>query len=318
MTKNKPTFIMLVGLPGSGKSTFIRNTFKGLKIHSSDEIREELSGDANNQKINTEVFDLLHRRIKNDLKNGLDCCYDATNINRKRRNAFLAELANINCYKTCYIIATPFEVCLNQNAHRSRIVPDKVIEKMYKNFEIPWYNEGWDYITIKYLQDGYRCYYGYWKKFIDSYINFDQESTWHTTTLGEHSLKTMQYVELKEHELIDLNKYETKIAAALHDCGKPFTKTFKDFKGNDSCCAHYYNHANVGAYNSLFYGKENNVDNLLVAALINYHMLFYYFNDWEQKTINKYEKELTTNSILKEFDFYTALTILHEGDKNAH
>ena len=67
-----PSLLMLVGLPGSGKSTYIKNHFnQNLHVHSSDDIREELSGNVNNQDINKEVFELLHKRVKDDLKNGI-------------------------------------------------------------------------------------------------------------------------------------------------------------------------------------------------------------------------------------------------------
>ena len=60
-------FIMLVGLPGSGKSTFAKNL--GYNIFSSDELRKELWGDESKQGNNTELFTELHRRIKKALKN---------------------------------------------------------------------------------------------------------------------------------------------------------------------------------------------------------------------------------------------------------
>ena len=63
---NKPEFIMLVGLPGSGKSTLIKR-YKEYKVHSSDDIREELTGDVNRQDINNLVFKALHKRVKEDL-----------------------------------------------------------------------------------------------------------------------------------------------------------------------------------------------------------------------------------------------------------
>lgn len=46
---NKPTFTMMVGLPGSGKSTYAKELADrtNAKLCSSDAIREELTGDIN-------------------------------------------------------------------------------------------------------------------------------------------------------------------------------------------------------------------------------------------------------------------------------
>jgi predicted kinase len=317
-TQNDPIFLMVVGLPGSGKSTYIDKYYSNYSVHSSDAIREELSGDVNNQDINVRVFEILHKRVKEDLLQGKNVVYDATNISWKRRKAFLTELNKIPCRKSCILMATPFELCVERNKQRERVVPYHVIERMYKNFDIPWYNEGWDDITISFANAGVTNYYGDWSRFIIDHFDFNQESKWHSETLGDHCLKTLQYVQLHETELTGCTELETKVAAALHDCGKPFCKTFKDSKGEPSEFAHYYNHENVGAYNSLFYGKEDGVDSLLVAALIRYHMVLHFFKDWKQKTVDKYEKEFTEHHYLKDMEFYEALKILHEGDKSAH
>ena len=314
----KPVFLMVVGLPGSGKSTYIEKYYSNYHVHSSDAIREELSGDINNQDINKQVFSTLHKRVKNDLVAGYNVVYDATNISWKRRKAFLQELKNINCHKECILMATPFELCVQRNNERDRVVPYVVIERMYKNFDIPWYNEGWDSIVIAYTNSDVMTQYGDWSRFVADHLDFAQDSKWHTETLGDHCLKTLQYVETRKADLTPGNILETKIAAALHDCGKPFCKAFKDSRGEPSEFAHYYNHENVGAYNSLFYGKEDGVDSLLVAALIRYHMVLHFFKDWKAKTVKKYEKEFVEHEYLQLIKFYDALKILHEGDKKAH
>lgn len=317
-SNDKPEFLMVVGLPGSGKSTYIEKYYSNYHVHSSDAIREELSGDVNNQDINKQVFSTLHKRVKDDLVAGHNVVYDATNISWKRRKAFLQELKNVDCRKICHVIATPFEVCLEQNKNRDRVVPYNVIERMYKNFDIPWYNEGWDDIKIWYEHNSYKEAYGDWNTFIYDTLDFNQESNWHKNTLGEHCRKCFEYVREHINELSCFNKKETLIAAALHDCGKPFTKDFHDSKGNECEYAHYYNHENVGSYNSLFYRKDNESDNLLVAALIRWHMILHFYANWKQKTVDKYEKEFTFHKKLVETEFYKALNILHEGDKDAH
>ena len=316
-----PELLMVVGLPGSGKSTYIKKYFnQNLRVHSSDAIREELSGDVNRQDINNLVFKTLHNRIKEDLKNGISCVYDATNISWKRRKAFLEELKSINCWKVCHIIATPFEVCIEQNNNRDRKVPYEVIERMYKNFDIPWYNEGWDDIQIWYEKKEYKSAYGPWQQFIFDTIDYNQDSKWHRDTLGEHCHKCLEYVKENDNDISALIWNELHMASALHDCGKPFTQTYQDSKGNKSEFAHFYNHENVGSYNSLFYCDEQDeyYDRLCVAALIRWHMVLHFFKDWKPKTIEKYEKEFTSHKWLNEMEFYKALKILHEGDKNAH
>lgn len=102
---NRPIFTMLCGLPGSGKSTYAKKLSQETKsiVCSSDAIREELCGDENLQENNEDVFKILHKRIKENLKIGNNVVYDATNINSKRRRAFLSELKRIECVKNALL-----------------------------------------------------------------------------------------------------------------------------------------------------------------------------------------------------------------------
>ena len=328
MIKNKPIFMMLVGLPGSGKSTFAKQ-FENFKVHSSDAIREELTGDINNQDLNSKVFETLHKRVKKDLTSGYNVIYDATNINWKRRKAFLQELNKISCNKVCKVIATPFEVCINQNETRDRVVPIEVLDRMYKNFDIPYYNEGWDDIELVYLKEEYKTLYGRWSDFIENVIDLDQHNKHHTLTLGEHCQKCLQYVREKLCDRDDslqkaFPKYaELLMAAAIHDNGKPYTMTYINKKGEQTEEAHYYEHEHVGCYDAMNYClsasfAKNEIDKLDVCALIRWHMIMHFQKDWNVKTIDKYEKEFTENKYLKKIKFYEMLHILHEGDRFAH
>lgn len=305
-------FIMLVGLPGCGKSTLAREyEQKGYNIHSSDAIREELSGDENNQNINQEVFSTLRKRVKEDLTNGKDCVYDATNISYKRRKAFIEELRNIECKKVCIFVATPFEVCLKQNEGRERKVPYEVIERMYRNFDVPALYEGWDEIKIHYNDPKYKKLYGTWAKFIYDVMEFDQETPHHTATLGEHCKECGNNIHLKDIGDNDIF-WNLHIAGMLHDNGKPFCKTFKNTKGEEDIKAHYYDHQNVGSYNSFFYDiwSDKEEDRLLIATLIRWHMQMY-FIEKQPHTEEKY-REMLGESLW----FY--LTLLHNADKEAH
>ena len=297
-------FIMMVGLPASGKSTVTKEISIQEKavVHSSDSLRKELFGDENTNDKNEELFKELHNRIKTDLRAGKNVIYDATNINYKRRKAFLEELKNIDCEKICYLIATPYEKCLKQNNQRERKVPEHVIRKMYLNFDIPAYFERWDKIEIIYngLEEDYLTLF-------ERLDEIKQDNPNHTFTIGMHCKVCSVYVcnSLIEKRIND----ESLIASSLyHDIGKEFTKQFKNAKGEDTDIAHYYNHHNISAYKVLFLLKDK--DYILdTCQLIRWHMQPFFIET--KKAKNKF-----INLVGQEF--YDKLMVLHEADVKAH
>ena len=93
----KGILIITVGLPGSGKTSWVddfiaENQGQAIDVISSDRIREEVFNDIEDQNHNSEVFDLMKRRTKESLSQGHIAIYEATNISSKRRRALLKEL----------------------------------------------------------------------------------------------------------------------------------------------------------------------------------------------------------------------------------
>lgn len=300
-----PKMIMMCGLVGSGKTVKAQELAEqyNATVFSSDALREELFGNVNDQSHNQELFVELHKRIKECLRAGHSAIYDATNISYKKRMAFLAELKNIPSEKICVLMATPYEECLKRNVERERKVPEYVIKRMYMNFNIPYWYEGWDDIQIEY--GNYEGYYFSPLNFFNKYINYNQHNSHHELTLGEHCLRTSLHIFQKTP-----NDFTMIFAALTHDCGKPFCATFKNKKGETTEECHYYDHQFVGAYNSLFYDYRTSAANPLdIAIRIMWHMQPY-FNK-EEKTQNKYHK-------LWGEELYQDIMVLHTADKEAH
>lgn len=324
-----PTFYMLVGLPASGKSTLAETLSTYLNdviILSSDKARVMLYNDINDQTHNQEVFDFLHKCTFDNLSSGKSVIFDATNISYKKRTLLLNEINNVHhikCNKVCYLIATPYENCLINNKNRDSIVPDDVIKKMYLNFDVPYYYEGWDDIRIIRPDDIKYNNIFHWLVYT---TYFDQKNHHYTLTLSEHCGMTAYHLmnNIKNDDMFfDIG--------FIHDCGKPFTQVFKDSKGNPTEEAHYYNHERVGAYDSLFFELDNhhsqtyrsptdlhyNVftsdnDYLYRAALIRWHMIPYVWEkDNNEKLKEKYKK-------LWGDKLYSDIMRLHEADKLAH
>ena len=147
---NRPTLILLVGIPGSGKTTcakkYIEQNPNAIHL-SSDAIRKELYGDENIQGNPGDVFSLMQRRAIGALNNGNHVIYDATNITRKDRAGIIGicpKFAKIECH----IIWAPIEVCIKRDTERERTVGKEVIDRMIKRFQAPYYDEGIDEIVI--------------------------------------------------------------------------------------------------------------------------------------------------------------------------
>lgn len=93
--------ILMVGPSGAGKTSWLaqqaKNQFK--RIHpswviSSDQTREDLSGDFRNQDCNEAAFAAIQSVVKARLKAGLPTVVDSTNIRTKDRTS-LATLLNV-------------------------------------------------------------------------------------------------------------------------------------------------------------------------------------------------------------------------------
>ena len=320
--QSKPTVIMLVGLPGSGKSTFAKifkekqkkQLNRDWEIFSSDAMREELFGDERVQGTpeNRElIFSTLFKRIKKQLLDGKSAIFDATNLNKRRRINFIKQLENVPCNKGCILIATPYKECLQNNSSRSRIVPDEVVKQMYMNFQPPHKSEGWDWIDIQYPSVLHPIDTNILKK----WGNYDQGNEHHTLSLGNHMLKTYFYIVDDDGYKSDRN---LRYAALWHDIGKPFTRTEVNKKGEIDGNIHYYQHNCVGAYDSLFYCisydnlfKYDDVYDILdVSNLIYYHMHPY-------MTWDKSEKALERDQKLLGEEFFKRVMFLEEADVNA-
>ena len=260
---NKPTLYIMCGLSGSGKSTIatqIANENPNTVIVSSDAIREELTGNYEDQEHNEEVFKIFHNRIRKNLENKKNVIADATNITMKSRRAIMMKVYGLNIRKLCVIIPKPFEQCKEDNLHREHPVPDFVLDKQIRKFQIPFYEENFDAIKIYDLHKKHKLSV---PEMIQQMDNFDQQNPHHIMTLDKHCRNTYELFCKKNYPL------EFNIAAILHDYGKLFCKTT-----DENGIAHFYDHNSIGSYLVL----ENLVGEykyglLDICFLINYHMM---------------------------------------------
>lgn len=257
----RPTFIMLVGIPGCGKSTYAHEFLRGADVVylSSDAIREEIFGDASCQEDHYKVFTLMQERALEALKNGYHIVYDATNITRKSRRGILSILPSY-VKKDCVVVWAPIEECIARDKNRLRSVGEEVIWKMLKRFEAPFYDEGFDMIT---------SYRGKYSDNDTEYFNTCMEALKIPHDNPHHNLGVYEHCVSCGDALMKLDLPDVvKQAGYVHDIGKPITKTFVNTRGETTDVAHYYGHQAVGAWMS--YGFPHY--DIILPWLISTHM----------------------------------------------
>ena len=137
--------ILLIGFPGSGKSTWAErySTNRNYTVSiSSDKIREELYGDEATQGDNNKIFSLVRERTEKALKDCKDVIIDATNMTVKDRSAYFDIAKTYGATVTGILFDIPVEECKRRNSKRDRVVPDFVYDKMTKRYEQPQLSEG--------------------------------------------------------------------------------------------------------------------------------------------------------------------------------
>jgi len=299
MITKHPIFTMLVGLPGSGKSTYAEalSGQTGAVVVSPDAIREELYGSAEIQGNKNKVFRLVHERIRKGLASGRDVILDATNVSSKKRKNMLLNIKEIECQKNCVVLVTPFEECLKNNANRKRTVSVGDMVRMLKSWETPYWFEGWDRIQLQ----GF-CPSKSVSDWLQKYENYEQNTPWHIHTLSNHCISVLKYVEScvnEESALADALKY----AAILHDNGKPECQSLDE----DKNIYHFYKHENVGAYRVFEYMLPDHISPLDVSIMTNLHMRPRFFKDGGTKAKQDWGETL-----------YDAVSVLNQGDEKTN
>ena len=131
------TLYMMIGLPGSGKSTIANKlaNYLNIPVVSSDKVREELTGSEEDFSRDGEVWvNAIPARLNTNLLVG-DVVFDATNLRVRDRNKLSKHLMTHE--KVAIVVDTPMEECIARQATRSRKVPIEVIQEMQNDMALP-------------------------------------------------------------------------------------------------------------------------------------------------------------------------------------
>lgn len=110
--------VILVGIAGSGKSTFASRHFRPTQVVSSDALRGMIADDPTAQGATDDAFDLLHRLLEMRLRRGRLTVVDATNVEEWARRELVARARRHRRPVVAIVLDLPFEVLHERNAVR--------------------------------------------------------------------------------------------------------------------------------------------------------------------------------------------------------
>lgn len=113
------SLVVLVGVSGSGKSTFAARHFGPFETLSSDFCRGLVSDDVNSQEATAAAFDVLHHIAGKRLDAGRLTVVDATNVQPAARKALVALARAHDVLPVAIVLDVPEQVCLDRNAART-------------------------------------------------------------------------------------------------------------------------------------------------------------------------------------------------------
>jgi predicted kinase len=143
----KGQIILTVGLPGSGKSTYLRR--KGIQPLSSDTLRLWILDDETDQSQQYRVFVALRYLLELRLRLGRKRNYvDATNLTPKERRPYFHLAEKFGYELRAIYFDVPLATCKRRNRRRKRHVPDEVMERMARRLAPPARAEGFSKIAI--------------------------------------------------------------------------------------------------------------------------------------------------------------------------
>ncbi len=156
-----PKCYMMIGIPGSGKSTYIKNFLQNqnnLISISTDEYIDKIAKEQNSTY--SDVYDSAIKDANNwfnselykVMNSSLDFIWDQTNINVKSRKFKIKQLAKYNYEIHGIAFEIEKEIILDRLNKRAletgKIIPESIVNSMIKSYQQPSLDEGFNSIII--------------------------------------------------------------------------------------------------------------------------------------------------------------------------
>ena len=137
---------VMVGLPGSGKSSYAAANFR--HVVSPDQIRLEEFATEFDSSVERQVWKRARARTREILERGDVACFDATSLSRKRRRSLLVLADEAGAPAVAVWTKASRQTAWRRNQKRPRSVPRRSFAEMVVAFEAPQVDEGFAAVIV--------------------------------------------------------------------------------------------------------------------------------------------------------------------------
>ncbi|MCD7824109.1 MAG: AAA family ATPase [Oscillospiraceae bacterium] len=127
--------ILMSGLPGTGKDTWIKEHYPDMPMISLDDIRKEMNISPTEKQ--GQVVQEARERARAYLRSKQPFVWNATNLSAMLRHNQLSLFEQYHARTRIVFLETPWDTNLSRNENRSDAVPTIEIEHMMRNLELP-------------------------------------------------------------------------------------------------------------------------------------------------------------------------------------
>lgn len=147
-----PTLYMMIGVPGSGKTTWIKNNKHNAVVLSTDDYIERVA--EKQGKTYSEVFkdaigpatDQMEKDLIQAIRNERDIIWDQTNLTAKARKGKLSRMPK-NYRKVAVYFSVPQDLRDRLASRPGKVIPEPVIISMINQLQPPTKEEGFDEVV---------------------------------------------------------------------------------------------------------------------------------------------------------------------------
>jgi predicted kinase len=129
--------VMMAGLPGAGKDTYVFHHYRDWPVINLDAIRREHKISPTDKSGNGRVIQMAKEQARVYLRKGQNFVWNATNITRSMREQLVELFVTYKAYVKLVYVEVPYPVLHAQNYNREAVLPALAVDKLVTKLQVP-------------------------------------------------------------------------------------------------------------------------------------------------------------------------------------